>query len=59
VSHDACLLPHDDHGKADYLTNEDLEKSAKLDNHDPDAAVQTLIETVEAAKQEPDRVPTR
>jgi hypothetical protein len=42
-----CLLPHEDHGKADYLTIEDLEKSAKLDNLDLDAAVQTLIKTVE------------
>jgi hypothetical protein len=49
-----CLLPHEDHGNADYLTIEDLEKSAKLDNLDLDAAVQTLIKTVDVAKKEPD-----
>ena len=47
-----CMLPHDDHGKADYLTIEDLEKSAVLDGLSLDQAVQNLIETVEVAKQE-------
>ncbi|HLF70048.1 MAG TPA: hypothetical protein VI541_03730 [Actinomycetota bacterium] len=49
-----CNLPHEDHGKSDYLTIEDLEKSAKLDNLDLDQAVQALIKTVEVAKKEPD-----
>lgn len=49
-----CYLPHEDHGKADYLTIEDLEKSAKLDNLDLDQAVEALIKTVEVAKKEPD-----
>lgn len=30
-----CMLPHEDHGKADYLTIEDLEKSARVDGYDP------------------------
>jgi hypothetical protein len=48
-----CLLPHEDHGKADYLTIEGLEKSAQLDSLALDEAVQTLIKTVEVAKNEP------
>jgi hypothetical protein len=49
-----CMLPHEDHGKADYLTIEDLEKSAKLDNLSLDEAIQTLVATVEVAKKEPE-----
>ncbi len=49
-----CLLPHEDHSKADYLAIEDLEMSAKLENLDLDAAVE-LIKAVEVAKQEPDQ----
>jgi hypothetical protein len=49
-----CMLPHEDHGKADYLTIEDLEKSAKLDGIDLDEAVDRLVKTVEVAKNEPD-----
>lgn len=49
-----CLLPHEDHGKADYLTIEDLEASAKIDGISLDEAVDRLIKTVEVAKNEPD-----
>ena len=49
-----CELPHEDHGKADYMTIEDLEKSAKLDNKSLDEAVQILQRTVEVAKREPE-----
>jgi hypothetical protein len=49
-----CELPHEDHGKSDYLTIEDLEKSAKLDNKSLDEAVQILQRTVQVAKQEPE-----
>jgi hypothetical protein len=48
------MLPHEDHGKADYLTIEDLEKSAKLDGIDLDEAVARLVKTVDVAKNEPD-----
>lgn len=47
-----CKLPHEDHGKADYLTIEDLEKSAKLDDLSLNEAVKTLVATVEVAKEE-------
>ena len=47
-----CELPHEDHGKADYLTIEDLEKSAKLDGKSLDEAVSILQRTVAVAKQE-------
>ncbi|HZP27172.1 MAG TPA: hypothetical protein VFB90_09030 [Dehalococcoidia bacterium] len=47
-----CKRPHDNHGKADYLTIEPLEKSARLDNLGLDEAVKNLIETVEVAKNE-------
>ncbi len=36
-----------------YLTIEELEKSAKLDNMDLDEAVKNLVATVEIAKKEP------
>jgi hypothetical protein len=49
-----CLLPHENHGKPDYLLIEDLEKSAKLDGYTLDEAVRNLIKTVEVAKQERD-----
>lgn len=49
-----CKLPHEDHGKADYLTIEDLEASAKIDGIDLEEAVKRLTETVEVAKNEPD-----
>ncbi len=47
-----CMLPHEDHGNADYLTIEDLEKSAKIDGIDLDEAVERLAKTVEVAKNE-------
>jgi hypothetical protein len=47
-----CLLPHENHGKPDYLTIEALEKSAAIDSYDLDTAVKNLIETVAVAKQE-------
>lgn len=47
-----CELPHEDHGNADYLTIEDLEKSAKIDSIDLDEAVKRLTKTVEVAKNE-------
>ena len=49
-----CMLPHEDHGNADYLTIEDLEKSAKIDGIDLDEAVERLAKTVEVAKNEPE-----
>jgi hypothetical protein len=49
-----CLLPHEDHGKPDYLLIEHLEKSAALDGYDLETAVRNLVETVEVAKKEPD-----
>lgn len=49
-----CMLPHEDHGKADYLTVEDLEASASIDNYSLDEAVKNLLATVEVAKKEPD-----
>lgn len=48
-----CMLPHDDHGNPDYLTIDDLEKSAKADDMTLDEAVSNLVKTVEIAKQEP------
>ena len=47
-----CLLPHDDHGKHDYLLIEDLEKSAALDGYSLDEALRNLAATVEVAKKE-------
>jgi hypothetical protein len=47
-----CLLPHDDHGKHDYLLIEDLERSAKVDAYTLDEAVRNLVKTVEVAKKE-------
>jgi hypothetical protein len=47
-----CLLPHDDHGKPDYLTIEGLEKSAKVDQLTLDEAINNLVKTVEVAKRE-------
>ena len=46
------MLPHDDHGNPDYLTIEDLEKSAKADNMSLDEAVENLRKTVDVAKAE-------
>jgi len=48
------MLPHDAHGNPDYLTIEDLEKSAKADNMALDEAVSNLVKTVEVAKEEPE-----
>jgi hypothetical protein len=48
-----CELPHEDHGKADHLLIEHLEKSAKLDGVGLDEAVKRLTKTVEVAKSEP------
>ncbi len=47
-----CMEPHNDHGKADYMLIEHLEKSAKLDNKSLDEAVQILVRTVDVAKKE-------
>lgn len=47
-----CLLPHEDHGKHDYLLIEHLERSAALDGFTLDEAVRNLIATVEVAKKE-------
>ena len=47
-----CLLPHEDHGKPDYLTNRGSGEERQARRLDLDAAVQTLIKTVEVAKQE-------
>lgn len=49
-----CRLPHEDHGKADYITIEDLEKSAAIDGFSLDEAVRILVDTVEVAKAEGD-----
>jgi hypothetical protein len=48
------MQPHESHGNTDYLTIEELEKSAKLDNLSLDEAIENLIKTVEVAKEEPD-----
>jgi hypothetical protein len=47
-----CHLPHDNHGKKDYLVIEDLEKSAAIDGYSLTKAVRFLVETVEVAKKE-------
>jgi hypothetical protein len=47
-----CMMPHDTHGNPDYLTIEDLEKSAKLESQTLDEAVKNLVATVEVAKNE-------
>jgi len=47
-----CMEPHNSHGNPDYLTIEDLEKSAKADNMKLHEAVQNLVRTVEVAKKE-------
>jgi hypothetical protein len=47
-----CMKPHDKHGNPDYLTIEDLERSAKADSVSLDVAVQNLIKTVDVAKKE-------
>jgi hypothetical protein len=46
-----CMLPHEDHGKADYLTIEDLEASATLDNYSLDEAVKNFSATVEVRRK--------
>jgi hypothetical protein len=48
------MLPHDDHGNPDYLTIEDLEKSAKADNMSLNEAVSNLVKTLEVSKEEPE-----
>ena len=47
-----CMLPHENHGNPDYLTIEDLEKSALADNMSLDEAVSNLIKTVDVARKE-------
>jgi len=47
-----CMLPHENHGNTEYLTIEDLEKSAKLDGLDLSRAIDNLLKTVEIARQE-------
>ena len=49
-----CLKPHDEHGNPDYLTIDELEKSAKLDKLSLDEAVSNLLKTVEVAKKKPE-----
>jgi exonuclease I len=46
------MLPHEDHGKANYLTIEDLEAAATIDDLALDEAVKNLVATVEVAKKE-------
>ena len=46
------MLPHEDHDKPEYLTIEDLEKSAAVDGFDLDQAVENLVATVAKAKAE-------
>ena len=48
-----CALPHENHGNADYLTIEDLERSARVDGKGLDEAVQILVRTADVAKREP------
>lgn len=48
-----CGLPHDDHGNAEYITIDDLEKAARADDMPLDEAVMNIAETVEIAKKEP------
>jgi len=40
-----CMKPHDDHGKDEYLTIEDLEAGARLDEMSLDDAVRNLVKT--------------
>lgn len=47
-----CRLPHEDHGKTEYLTIEHLEASAAIDGYTLDEAVRNLVETVAVAKEE-------
>jgi len=47
-----CMLPHENHGNSDYLTIEDLERSAEIDKLDLAAAVENLVKTVDIAKNE-------
>ena len=49
-----CELPHEDHGNAEYLTIEGLERSAAVDGKSLDEAVETLVRTVEIPKQDPE-----
>jgi len=49
-----CLLPHENHGKAGYLTIEDLEKSAGIDGYTLDEALMNLVKTIEVGKKEGD-----
>jgi hypothetical protein len=46
------MLPHDDHGNPDYLTIEDLERSAQADDMTLDEAIANLVKTVQVAKEE-------
>jgi hypothetical protein len=46
------MLPHENHGNSDYLTIEDLERSAEIDKLDLAAAVENLVKTVDIAKNE-------
>ena len=47
-----CLKPHDKHGKSEYLTIDELERSAQLDKLSLDDAVRNLTQTVAVAKKE-------
>jgi hypothetical protein len=48
------MLPHEDQGKADYLTIEDLKASAEIDDYSIEEALKNLLATVEVAKKESD-----
>ena len=41
--------PHEDHGKTEYLTIEDLERSTAVDSYSLDEAVKNLVATVDVA----------
>ncbi len=49
-----CLKPHDEHGNPDYLTIDELEKSAKLDKLSLDEAVWNRLKTGEVATNKPE-----
>ena len=47
-----CMVPHEDHGNPEYITIEDLERSAAIDGKDLDETTEILRQTVQVAKQE-------
>jgi hypothetical protein len=44
------MKPYENHGNADYLTLDKLERSAAVDGLNLDEAVKNLVATVEAGK---------